>query len=128
MTHMYLLSKYQWQCQVCVLDQVSEPLLLVILKHPYNCNSFFAPSSLCVWNQMPWRNLQTIVLPRVFSCTYSVDDLAESQNLWSCWLISLNTNQIFVENFLISDYQLLFLVKHYTIKTDIIRYYLHYQP
>ena len=23
----------------------------------------FAPSSLCVWNQMPWRNLQTRVLP-----------------------------------------------------------------
>ena len=37
------------------------------------------PSSLCVWNQMPWRNLRTIVLFQDF-CKYS-GDLMDSQNL-----------------------------------------------
>ena len=32
----------------------------------YHMPVIFVPSFLCVWNQMPWRNLQTRVSPRCF--------------------------------------------------------------
>ena len=44
----------------------------VFIEHHYGGDSFFrgdhtldifAQSSLCVWSQMPWRNLQTRVSP-----------------------------------------------------------------
>ena len=43
----------------------------------------FAPSSLCVWSQMPWRNLQIVILPR--NCSYELqcfDRVLESVMLW----------------------------------------------
>ena len=40
----------------------------------------FALSSIYEWNQMPGRNLRTIVLPQLFF-TYSLYDSADSQNL-----------------------------------------------
>ena len=40
----------------------------------------FATSSLCVWNQMPWRNLQTRVSHRGFLSFY---DSIDCQNQWS---------------------------------------------
>ena len=49
-----------------------------------------APSSLCVWNQMPWSNLRIIVLPQYF-CTWSFNDSTGSQNLWSCGSIYMTT-------------------------------------
>ena len=48
----------------------------------------FTPSFLCAWNQMPWRNLQKIVLLWDFY-TYSFDDSTDSQNIWSSDWISL---------------------------------------
>ena len=43
----------------------------------------FAPSSLCVWNQMLWKTSQKIVLLQDL-CTYSFDVSVKSQNqkLW----------------------------------------------
>ena len=78
----------------------------IFVKHHYSYKSFFlkdhmlivfAPSALCVWNQMPWRNLQTIVLPQDF-----LHILLQwfNENLWSCGLISPKTILIFPKNFL----------------------------
>ena len=58
----------------------------------------FAPSSLCIWNQMTWRNLQTIVLPWDFLLKFlrCFDRLSKSMMLW----ISLKAILIFPKNFL----------------------------
>ena len=53
----------------------------------------FAPSFLCVKNQMPWRNLDTKVLPQDF--LHFFNDSTNSQNLRSCELISLKSILIF---------------------------------
>ena len=42
----------------------------------------FVPSFFCVCNQMPWRNLQKIVLPQDIFCVHAFNDLTVSQNLW----------------------------------------------
>ena len=44
----------------------------------------FAPSSLCLWNQRLWRNLQTRVLPLVFLHKLHLwfDELLEAVMLW----------------------------------------------
>ena len=59
----------------------------------------FAPSFLCVWNQMPWKNLWMVVLPWNFFL-YFLDDLNDCQNLWSYRTISPNVILIFPKNFL----------------------------
>ena len=41
----------------------------------------FAPSSLCVWSQMPWRGRWIILLPQGFG-TYTFQNSTDSQNLW----------------------------------------------
>ena len=48
---------------------------------------------------MPSKNLQSVVLPQVF-CTYSFDNLIDSQNLRSRGSISLKNILIFPKNFL----------------------------
>ena len=58
----------------------------------------FAPSSLSVWNQILWRNLQQECNLKVF-CTNSYD-LTDCQNLWNCGSISPKTVLIFSKNFL----------------------------
>ena len=59
----------------------------------------FASFFLCVWNQMPWRNLLTIVLPRNF-CTNTFDYSTDCQNLWCCGSIYPKTILIFLKNVL----------------------------
>ena len=59
----------------------------------------FSSSFLCVWNQMSWRTLLTIVLARDF-CMYSFDGSTGCQNLCGCGAISQKIIQIFSLNFL----------------------------
>ena len=74
---MYLLVEHLRQCQrTLCLHLVSEHLLssfyraslwLRLFLERHHRLEVFVPSSLCVWSQMPWRNLQIIrVLPRGF--------------------------------------------------------------
>ena len=49
----------------------------------------FAPSSLCVWSQMPWRSLQIIVLPWQIVKTCDV----MNQFLWKPFWFFLRTSQ-----------------------------------
>ena len=43
----------------------------------------FAPSSLCIWSQMPWRNLQIRVLPQyLLHELLKFDGLSEFLILW----------------------------------------------
>ena len=58
-----------------------------------------APSFLCAWNQQPWRNLWTIILPQD-AYTYSFKDLTDSQNLWCDRSILPKIILIFLQNFL----------------------------
>ena len=91
---MYPLAEHQQQYQrsLC-LHPVSEPWLSCY----YSASSWlwqflwgdhrrevFAPSTLSVWNQMPWRNLQTKVLPPGFLLELLLwfDGLSESVMLW----------------------------------------------
>ena len=55
----------------------------------------FAPSSLCVWSQMPWRNLQI----KVSLCTNSFYDLTDCQNLWWRGYVSPKTSLILSKKF-----------------------------
>ena len=82
----------RYQRSLC-LHPVSEPLFLCFIEHHYSCNSFlggdytlvvFAPSSLCVWSQIPWRNLWIRVSSQGFlhGLPLWFDRLPESVMLW----------------------------------------------
>ena len=59
-----------------------------------------APSSFCVWNQIPWRNLQTRILLLRGFCINSFDDSTDCQNLWCCRSIPPKILLKFSKNFL----------------------------
>ena len=86
---MYLLAELQQQCRrnMC-LHMVSKTWLSCFYRASLWMLQFlrgdhklevFAPSFLCVWNQMPWRNLQMIVL---YELLRYFDGLLESMMLW----------------------------------------------
>ena len=90
----YHLVEHQQQCQrsLC-LPPESKLLLSCFYRASLWLRQFlwgdyrlevFAPSSLCVWSQMPWRNLQTSVWPLGFLYKFFLwfDRLSESLMLW----------------------------------------------